>query len=69
MLDPGQEAPSKILTELPNKVEAYSCEDIDTQPVAWVNLGNNLNSHAEEVKSTTLGAGNWKLQSEEEDKF
>ena len=38
MLDPDQEAPSKILTELPSNVEAYSCEDMDTQPVAWINL-------------------------------
>ena len=38
LLDPGDKAPSKILTELPSNIKAYSCSDIDTQPVAWVNL-------------------------------
>ena len=38
MLDPDQKSPSKIPTELPSNVEAYSCEDVDTQPVAWINL-------------------------------
>ena len=38
MLDPDQKSPSKIPTELPSNVEAYSCEDKDTQPVACINL-------------------------------
>ena len=38
MLDSDQKSPSKIPTELPSNVEAYSCEDEDTQPVAWINL-------------------------------
>ena len=38
MLDSDQKPASKIPTELPVNVEAYSCEDEDKQPVAWINL-------------------------------
>ena len=40
MLDSDQKPTSKIPTELPVNVEAYSCGDEDTQPVAWINLAH-----------------------------